>query len=326
MKKSAKRYLANFLAVVMVLTSVFSLSLFAANDASAATLIPEHKFLNFFEEYEGPVESVYDANANANFIEYFNIDQELQTVPPFEAGNLYMVTFTIDGADNFQQLAVQSNVNGWDWALAPKLWMEGGITSGTVFSGIIEATANTVYTDEVPETFAFKYHLDNEVFPAAANAVITFSNMKIIPVSSSVAGIVDPALKYVDFDTSYAEAFTATVDSGNPDVFYVEYFNVTDSPVVAGEEYVILAKFSGVSAFKQVAIQSSINEWDWAGAAKKWDDNGVQDGSVIGGLFTATADADNIAFKIQLDNPVFGNASVTNATVALEDLVVIKVS
>ena len=57
-----------------------------------------------------------------------------------EKGQQFKISFNVSGATAFQQLVVQSNVNGWAWDEAPKIYKEGGIQDDEPFDAVITAT------------------------------------------------------------------------------------------------------------------------------------------------------------------------------------------
>ncbi|MBN1697974.1 MAG: hypothetical protein JW881_10710 [Spirochaetales bacterium] len=86
------------------------------------------------------------------------------------------------------------------------------------------------------------------------------------------------------------------------------YINITEA-IATGENVIITAEVSGLSAYKQVAIQSGIDGWAWpadGNPAKAWSDTGIADGTTLVALLTATSDlgAGTASFKFQCDNPV----------------------
>lgn len=113
-------------------------------------------------------------------------------------------------------------------------------------------------------------------------------------------------------------------DAGN--AWNIQYFNVADSAFETGDVFYVSCKVSGASNFKQVAIQSSANNWDWNSAPKKWTESGTANNTVVAGKITATQDGTNLSFKMQFDNVVDADAAADEESITLTDLYIMKVS
>ncbi len=323
MKKHLRRRVANVLSLVMLLSSVLSFALVPSGNADAANPkvpLPNDWDLDYNEDYYGSVNAIYDATANAWFVEYFNVEQS------FNEGDLFHVSFSVAGAAEFKQVALQSSLDGWDFAKAPKKWNDNGIANGTKIEGIIEVPedGDSILNELVAANWQFKLHIDNEVVSGFAlpTTAITLTDLCITPiVSQSATPVAIAQDKYVNFGTEYFGTFPAVPDV-NGSTYAVEYFNVTGSDCKAGEKYLILCKISGASGFQQVALQNSIDGWAfngiWAGST------GVPNGTVVGGVYTATSDVGNIAFKLHFDNPVTSVTPPVNVPIDISKLIVVQ--
>lgn len=298
--------------VMLVLSMVLSSSLYVKNEAKAAEL-PSNLAISFGEKYNGTVNAVYNSEANAYAIEYFDVNNA------FSTGDTFYISFGISGAKNFKQIAVQGSHNDYDWNAAPKSWVDNGIDNGTNISGILKATKNGA-------NLSFKLQLDNQVTASSVATVpITLSNLYIVKIASgSQSAALLPADKQLDFGTMYTGTVKAVNDGSG--VYEAQYFNLNNSAYSEGDTFVISGKVSGVSNLKQIAVQDSVNGFDWGAAPKGWHNSGITDGQVFGGGVTATGSGSNQSFKIRFDSFVTAPESLpAEIDVTLTDLVVVKV-
>lgn len=89
----------------------------------------------------------------------------------------------------------------------------------------------------------------------------------------------------MEFGIKYTGQTTAEVNSTG-DAWNIQYFNVADSAYASGDVFYVSCKISGASNFKQVAVQSSANNWDWNSAPKKWTNSGTANNTVVAGKIT----------------------------------------
>lgn len=129
----------------------------------------------------------------------------------------------------------------------------------------------------------------------------------------------------MEFGIKYTAQTTAEVNSSG-DAWNIQYFNVADSAYETGDEFYVSCKISGASNFKQIAMQSSVNNWDWNSAPKKWSESGTADNTVVAGKIKATQDGTNLSFKMQFDNVVDEDAAADQQSITLTDLYIMKVS
>lgn len=159
---------------------------------------------------------------------------------------------------------------------------------------------------------------------AVAMVLMTVASIGMAPGKAAKAAELASNL-YMDFGIKYTGQVVATADADQT-AWSVEYFNVTDSAYEEGDAFYLSAKISGASNFKQVAMQSSVNNWDWSAAPKKWSSDGTANDTVVAGKVVATQSGDNIAFKIQLDNLVDEDDASAEQDITLTDLYIMKVS
>lgn len=315
MKKQVKRFFAKVVTAAMLMGTVAGVGFVPEKTVSAAQL-SEYKNVEFGIKYTGQTKAVKNASGDAWSIEYFNV-----TNSAFETGDTFFVSTKISGASNFKQVAVQSSVNNWDWAGAPKKWTEAGTADNTVVSGMVTAT-------EDGDNISFKIQLDNAVNATeAAEVDITLTDLYIMKVSKGSDTSADlPGNKQLDMGTRY----TGTVDAvANGDVYEAQYFNVNDSSYSAGDTYIISYKLSGANGFKQVATQSNLNNWSWSDAKKVWSGEGLANGLDVSGDFVAASSGNGISFKVRLDTPTSAEAVPAdggNVQLTLTDLIVVKVA
>lgn len=315
MKKQVKRFFAKVVTAAMLMGTVAGVGFVPEKTVSAAQL-SEYKNVEFGIKYTGQTKAVKNASGDAWSIEYFNV-----TNSAFETGDTFFVSTKISGASNFKQVAMQSSVNNWDWAGAPKKWTEAGTADNTVVSGMVTAT-------EDGDNISFKIQLDNAVNATeAAEVDITLTDLYIMKVSKGSDTSADlPGNKQLDMGTRY----TGTVDAvANGDVYEAQYFNVNDSSYSAGDTYIISYKLSGANGFKQVATQSNLNNWSWSDAKKVWSGEGLANGLDVSGDFVAASSGNGISFKVRLDTPTSAEAVPAdggNVQLTLTDLIVVKVA
>ncbi|MCM1245776.1 MAG: endo-1,4-beta-xylanase [Roseburia sp.] len=312
MKKGFKKFLAKTVAVAMLMGTVTGIGVVPEKAVNAAQ-ISEFKNVEFGIKYSGQVKTVESESGSAWSAEYFNVKDSA-----FETGDTFYVSAKISGASNFKQVAVQSNVNGWDWAGAPKKWTEAGIADGTVVSGLITAT-----TEE--EKISFKIQLDNAVAAVSSPVNIDLTDLYIMKVSKESAAAKDlPEDKQLDMGTRYTGQVDALAKNG---VYEAQYFNVNNSSYSADDTYIISYKISGANGFKQVATQTNLNDWGWTDAKKSWNEEGISDGLDMSGDFVAASSGNGISFKVRLDTlKDAAEEPDGNVTLTLTDLIVVKVT
>lgn len=318
MKKQVKRFFAKAVTVAMLMGTVAGVGFVPEKTVSAAQL-PTHKNVEFGIKYTGQMKAVKSETAEAWSIEYFNV-----TDSAYETGDTFFVSAKISGASNFKQVAMQSSVNGWDWASAPKKWTEAGTADDTLVSGMVKATADG-------ENIAFKIQLDNVVEAADEETAavneevnVTLTDLYIMKVGKgSETSVALPDNKQLELGTRY----TGTVNAvANEDVYEAQYFNVNDSSYSAGDTYIISYKIGGADAFRQVATQTNLNGWSWSDSKKIWQGEGIPEGLDVSGDFVAASAGNGISFKVRLDSLKDDEATPEgDVTLTLTDLIVVKV-
>lgn len=143
-----KKALAKLVVVAMLITTAAG---FAPAKNVAAAALSEYLNMEFGIKYTGERAAVKNEAGNAWSIEFFNVADSA-----FQAGDVFFVSCKVSGAASFKQACVQSGVNNWDWATAPKTWANDGIADGTTFSAVIKATQDC-------DKITFKLWFDNPV-------------------------------------------------------------------------------------------------------------------------------------------------------------------
>lgn len=159
---------------------------------------------------------------------------------------------------------------------------------------------------------------------AVAMVLMTVASIGMAPEKSAKAAELSEYLN-MEFGIKYTGQTVAKVNAEET-AWDIGYFNVADSAYEKGDVFYISGKISGATNFKQVAMQSSVNGWDWSAAPKKWSNDGTEDDTVVAGKVVATQSGDKISFKIQLDNLVNADAASAKQDITLTDLYIMKVS
>lgn len=153
---------------------------------------------------------------------------------------------------------------------------------------------------------------------AVAMVVLTAAGLGVKPEKQVNAAELSSYLN-VEYGIKYTGETDAKANSAGS-AWDIQYFNAANSAYKTGDIFYVSVKLSGVSNFKQAAIQTSVNNWDWSSAPKKWSDDGIADGTVVAGKVAATQNGDNVSFKIQLDNAVDAEKATATQKVTLTDL------
>lgn len=159
---------------------------------------------------------------------------------------------------------------------------------------------------------------------AVAMVLMTVASIGMAPGKSAKAAELSEYLN-MEFGIKYTGQVVATADSDQT-AWEIGYFNVADSAYEEGDVFYVSGKISGASNFKQVAMQSSVNNWNWNAAPKKWSNDGTANDTVVAGKMVATQSGDNLSFKIQLDNLVNADNASAEQDITLTDLYIMKVS
>ncbi len=282
------------------------------SDASqTAAELPEDKQLNLGTKYTGTVaaavnEGVYEA-------QYFNVNDS-----SYSKGDTYIISYTLGGAKQFKQVATQTNLNDWSWSDAKKVWASKGLAESQDVSGDFVATS-------AGNGISFKVRLDTLVDASTVlgdSINLTLTDLVVVKVANNDT-IALPEDKMLNKGRSYSGAVKAEKDGAN---WNVQYFNVNDSKFKQDDQIKISFKISGAGAFKQLAVQSNLNNWAWDSAPKIWRSEGIEDGTTFSAVITATQTSlENIAFKLWLDNPVEAAFDKASVDITLTDLKVTDV-
>ncbi len=307
MKKITKNILTSALALVMVLSAVlsFSVSTKAANLPFPTTPI-SWNVLSVEDEYTGSLPFTWaNTYGDAWSSDYMNYDYS------YAQGEKFLVSFTLNNADLFQQVAVQSSVNDWDWVGAAKIYMSGGIASGTKFAGIIEATHDIPgYDPEVdpyPPYMTLKIQLDNwilgsEDIPDYASVDIEIADFKVTPFTSNPATEITGNPMAPGLENLYSGTVYAGPDAERPDTWSA-YLHI-DTNYVENDEFFVFYKIAGASDFKQVSVQSDVNDWIGNPTTSVWGNDGIPDGQVGGGIYSASKMGSVHSIRLDFDNPL----------------------
>ena len=309
MKSLLKKTTAK-VAVFAMLLSVVPVSI-PAKESKAAELSP---YLNveYGIQYTGERTAQANADGTAWSIEYFNVANSA-----YETGDEFYISTKVSGAENFKQVAIQSSVNGWDWAAAPKKWSGDGTANDTVIAGKVTATQDG-------DNLAFKIQFDNAIDTVEEDPTITLTDLYIMKLGDASDAEALPTDKQIALGTEYTGTVEAVL---NDNVYEAQYFNVTDSSYSAGDTYIISYTLGGATGFKQVATQSNLDGWSWNGATKVWANDGLAEAQNVAGSFTSSSAGNGVSFKIRLDTPVDADAEWADSIdITLTNLVVVKVS
>lgn len=312
MKLTIKRHLAKL--VVFALLFLTAAGFTPAKKAAAADL---SEFLNmeFGIKYSGTRNAVANEEKSAWNIEYFNVLNSA-----YKEGDEFYISCTVSGASQFKQVAIQSDVNNWNWAAAPKVWSEEGLSNGTVIAGKVTATADG-------DNLSFKMQFDNVLEDTAirGDVPIKLTDLYIMKIGNANTKPTDlPEDKQISMGTPYSGTVTANLNEG---AYEAQYFNVSDSSYSAGDTYIISYTLGGATEFKQTVIQSNLNNWDWATSPKLWAGNGLAEDQSMTGALTAVSSGDGVSFKIRVDSQVTeGKELGDSIELKLTDLIVVKVS
>ncbi|MDR1700000.1 MAG: hypothetical protein LBR68_02310 [Lachnoclostridium sp.] len=335
MKKSVKKYLASTLALVMVLATVFS---FAVNVKAASEFWPDAPvsgtILNVSDDYSGILDFTYVSESWGTSLQsdYLNYDYA------YQAGQKFNVSFTVYGASDFQQAAVQFSGDNWGWQQSSAKYVTGGIQDGYEYEGILEANHDIPeYDPEVdpyPPYLTFKIQFDQisdvNLWPFyEAGAQIEINNFTVTPVVGIGDPIPYPDDQILELDTNYYGTFYAENEGTEeaPAATWGAFANVNTNVEVGDKLNVTYKIVAGgdTESFQQIALQSPIDNWAFAG---QWYQDGIVPPQLISKTFTVSAAnvAPTLIKIVHLDNAIAPFAGTADtALVAFEDLVITKV-
>lgn len=342
MKRILKKHVAKIVVFAMVLTTVTGFTL--VKEAKADEPLSEYLNMEYGIKYSGTTEAVPDEAGTAWNIQYFNVENSA-----YSEGDEFYVSCTFSGASEFQQIAMQSSVNDWNWDAAPKIWANTGVTDGTVVAGKITATADG-------DNLAFKMQFDHPIEnpeptadvenpepaedaedpePTADTETpqpvkITLSDLYIVKLGNDKAEATAlPEDDQITLGAQYSGPVTANLNETQKDVYETQYFAVNDSAYAEGDTYVFSYTVEGANGFRQVVTQSNLNEWDWATSPKLWAGKGLAESQSFAGAITAVSSGDGVSFKIRVDSPVEEsteeNPPADSIKLTITNLIVVKV-
>lgn len=324
MKRILKKHVAKIVVFAMVLTTVTGFTL--VKEAKADEPLSEYLNMEYGIKYSGTTEAVPDEAGTAWNIQYFNVEDSA-----YSEGDEFYVSCTFSGASEFQQIAMQSSVNDWNWDAAPKIWANTGVTDGTVVAGKITATADG-------DNLAFKMQFDHPIEnpePTADTETpqpvkITLSDLYIVKLGNNKAEATAlPEDDQITLGTQYSGSVTAKLNETQKDVYETQYFAVNDSAYDEGDTYIFSYTVEGANGFRQVVTQSNLNDWDWAASPKLWAGEGLAESQSFTGAITAVSSGDGVSFKIRVDSPVEESTEEAPAKESIEltitNLIVVKV-
>lgn len=273
--------------------------------SQTSTAIPESKQISLGTKYTGTVAAT--ANEGVYEAQYFNVNDS-----SYSTGDTYIISYTLGGATGFKQVATQSNLNGWSWDGAKKVWAGSGLATAQDVTGdfVASSSGNGV---------SFKVRLDTLVDSTenlGDSINLTLTDLVVVKVANSDS-VTLPSSLTINKDRNYTGAVSAVKDSNS---WNVQYFNVSNSAFETGDQIKISFEVSGASAFKQLVVQSSANNWSWDEAPKIWKSAGITDGTKFSAIITATQADDNLSFKLWFDNPVNEDFDTTPVAMTLTNL------
>lgn len=315
MKRILKKHVAKIVVFAMVLTTVTGFTL--VKEAKADEPLSEYLNMEYGIKYSGTTEAVPDEAGTAWNIQYFNVENSA-----YSEGDEFYVSCTFSGASEFQQIAMQSSVNDWNWDAAPKIWANTGVTDGTVVAGKITATADG-------DNLAFKMQFDHPIEnpeptadvenpepaedaedpePTADTETpqpvkITLSDLYIVKLGNDKNESEELVDAQITLGTQYSGETTFIPSETQENVYETQEFIVSDSAYSEGDTYVFSYTIKGANGFRQVVTQSNLNEWAWDTSPKLWAGEGLAKSQSFAGAITAVSSGDGVSFKIRLDSP-----------------------
>ncbi|MCH5253057.1 MAG: hypothetical protein J1F22_08830 [Lachnospiraceae bacterium] len=309
MKLFRKKHLAKSIIFAMLLLTVAECT--PIKKAAAADLSP-YLNMDFGIKYSG--ETIATANEEETVwnIEYFNVADS-----SFKEGDEFYISCEISGAWHFKQIAIQSSANNWNWNTSPKKWSNDGFADTAIVAGKVTATQNG-------DKLSFKMRFDNAIGVPREEVSITLTDLYIMKIGNKYDIARElPEDMQLKLGTSYDGTVTATYNNG---IYETKLFNVNDSAYSAGDTYIISCSLSGASNFKQGAIQSNLNDWNWSTSPKAWAGNGLAEGQSVTGGFTSEEPGNSISFKVRMDIPINSAKLPNSIDLTLTNLIVIKVA
>ncbi|MDE6875043.1 MAG: LPXTG cell wall anchor domain-containing protein [Lachnospiraceae bacterium] len=258
---------------------------------------------------------------------YFNV-----TDPQIAVGDVYDVSLTIgDNAGIFQQVAIQSDCDGWAWD-GHATWVSSALP-GTKVATTLEVTK------EMPGAFQIKIYMDNAKEAAGDSVLVGISGLKVtkqgeeLPTptpdpTSTPTPTPDPDVPSdeladnmeLTLGQSYSGKKTMQ-NTGEESPSYSSYFVVKDAALRVGDIYVIEFTLSGADGVKQVAVQGTHNKYEWGSGIenakddfKFWAGEGIADGTKVTLRVGVTDETLSGSFQFKM---VFDNVVGTKAPEAL---------
>lgn len=268
-------------------------------------MLPANKALNLGTKYTASISAV--KNEDVYEAQYFTVNDA-----SYSAGDTYIISYSINGAGDFRQVATQSSLTNYSWANSKKVWAGDGLPNGQDVSGSFTTAA-------AGNGISFKVRLDSPLETATlGNSVdITLNDLVVVKVANDDSTAIPSSMELTKgrkyYGTKNAEKDTTT-GSWN-----VQYFNV-NTPIDENSQFKISFKISGADSFKQLAVQTNVNGWSWDNAPKVWKSDGIADDTTFSAIIKATQDCEKISFKLWLDSPVEESFNTTSVPVTLTNL------
>lgn len=287
----------------ITLTDLYIMKLGTTEDE--ATALPANKALNLGTKYTASISAV--KNEDVYEAQYFTVNDA-----SYSAGDTYIISYSINGAGDFRQVATQSSLTNYSWADSKKVWAGDGLPNGQDVSGSFTTAA-------AGNGISFKVRLDSPLETATlGNSVdITLNDLVVVKVANDDSTAIPSSMELTK-GRKYSGALNAEKDTTTGS-WNVQYFNV-NTPIDENSQFKISFKISGADTFKQLAVQTNVNGWSWDKAPKVWKNDGIADDTTFSAIIKATQDCEKISFKLWLDSPVEESFDTTSVPVTLTNL------
>ena len=287
----------------ITLTDLYIMKLGTTEDE--ATALPANKALNLGTKYTASISAV--KNEDVYEAQYFTVNDA-----SYSAGDTYIISYSINGAGDFRQVATQSSLTNYSWADSKKVWAGDGLPNGQDVSGSFTTAA-------AGNGISFKVRLDSPLETATpGNSVdITLNDLVVVKVANDESTAIPSSMELTK-GRKYSGALNAEKDTTTGS-WNVQYFNV-NTPIDENSQFKISFKISGADSFKQLAVQTNVNGWSWDDAPKMWKSDGIADDTTFSAIIKATQDCEKISFKLWLDSPVDESFDTASVPVTLTNL------
>ena len=262
-------------------------------DAFPSTVLPN-------QYYSGTITTTVDGSGKCSDV-YLHFDNSEGLL---EKGETYPWSFVIEsGLDNWKQLAVQTELDSWGWH---QIWANYGAVAGTAFYENI-TVANDGSENDYVNMIIFKIvphlQMDGANLPEGTEVTFELKNF-IIGTPPAEEPIADLFPETVQIGETYSGVMTSLVKASGVQC-EDKYINLDNSDLtfITGDICRISFTLDGLSDWKQMAIQGSIDSWGWH---QLWVTDGIPANYYGSVDFTIGADAESYVFKIQPFETVTG--------------------